>query len=151
MSWEIPELGPLVDTPASSLRDEIGTIGGEPMYWGRDGQPMTLRQWVTGCSSEEYSILGRTEIGDVTVVTAWIGVAEHFFDTTENKLIYGTIELRHGRALITTGQAFSNEVLSSSEADAKAEHERRVAALRATREARSRSARRGRPMKWRTS
>lgn len=118
MSWDIPPLTPLYEPKKSNpLWDHPKTFNGDAIYQGRDGKPMSLREWVTGMNLLEYRILGSTTIGDVTVITAWDGVKEAGDDQGG---IYGTIELRGQRD-------YSNEVRSDSEQAARAEHDRRVA------------------------
>lgn len=110
--------------------DEIRWYGdGEDrttMYYDRTGHPITLRQWVTGVEDSEYRWVKRTQVGEVSVVTAWNGINGDIWPGVNNPRIFGTIEI-HG-----TGEnvSYHDEETDCTEADALATHERRVAELR---------------------
>lgn len=120
MSWDIPPLEPLYKPadgdPLWYKREEVGGI---PIYRARDGKPMTLQEWLTGSKMIEYRVLGQTQVGDDLVITVWTGI-----ETDGAGLIYGTAVMRNGSSPF-------DEVLTDSEQAARAEHDRRVAALRA--------------------
>lgn len=109
--------------------DEIRWFGeGEDrtaMYYDRAGEPITLRQWVTGVEDAEYRWVKRTRVGNASVVTAWNGVNGELWPGTPPE-IFGTIEIRGEGDDVS----YHDEETDCTEADALATHERRVAELR---------------------
>lgn len=118
--------GPPVSAPVSPEWDEIKWFevdGGKvAMHYGRDGEPMSLRQWANSYEDFEYRFVARTTVGPTMVITAWSGI-----DGDANLClvphIFGTIEWN----IVT--EAYSDEEFSTTEAEALAEHNRRVSEL----------------------
>lgn len=104
------------------MLDTVGRYDdGSPMYVGRDGQPMTLRQWSDAFHDSAGRTVARTVISDdCVVVTMWIGFV---YDPWQDPpLIYGTL------ARFTNGH--NQEIESATERDALAVHWRMVGRLR---------------------
>ncbi len=66
---------------------EDGTI----MFTDRDGNPMTLRAWSEKQTDTLYKTVKRTNIGDKTVHTIWVGVDQRFSGDGTNPLTFGSI------------------------------------------------------------
>lgn len=49
-------------------------------YYDMDGQPLGLMAWAKLLEDHDARIIGRTERGDVTVSTVWIGLDHSFGD-----------------------------------------------------------------------
>lgn len=98
--------------------DDIPAV--EALYYNREGQPISLRDWVTKMADSEYRFLASTKVGDVEVITAWQGMAWLSWpDTNTPNGIFGTIE-KHPDG------TYTHERFSSSEDEAMAAHCRRV-------------------------
>lgn len=104
--------------------DDVRKVGDTALYFDRQGQPMTLRQWVTGIETDEYRFLKRTRVGESMIVTAWNGVNDGWPDPEAQ--IFGTIEIRGQGENVT----YHDEETDSTEAAALATHDRRVEELR---------------------
>jgi len=59
----------LIDKPRG-LRD---TIDDPPMYFGRDGKPMSLQAWCNAWSDPDYRLVATDEINGHRVTTMWMG------------------------------------------------------------------------------
>lgn len=89
------------------------------MYQDRNGDPMTLREWVTGMENRDYRFVARDEVNGVVVITVWQGILGAFEDEAET---FGTI-------CWSEKGGYYDERLTATEAEALAEHQRRVDAL----------------------
>jgi hypothetical protein len=61
----------------SRIYDSLDPFGDGPMHWDRAGNPITLRQWAhlrQMPNREEYVIVGRDHVGEITVSTVWVGL-----------------------------------------------------------------------------
>ena len=103
---------------------------GRPIYYDRQGQPMTLHQWAEKFHDEHYTHLARDVIGPdepldpaplITVSTYWLGVNPNW--RNEEPLIYET--------LIIGGQYDATAMRYATETQAREGHQRVVDVLRA--------------------
>jgi hypothetical protein len=101
--------------------DDIKFVGGSYMHFNRQGEPCSLRDWITGIENSDYRYVKRTRVKNVTVITAWTGI-DIDCNLCEVPHIFGTIE-QHGDG------HFHDEELDTTEADALATHARRVQEL----------------------
>ena len=110
--------------------EEVPTSGGRPMFFGADGAPISLSAWSELFRDKSSKILARETVGDVEVITAWLGTDQG--DATgsvqdEPPLIFGTIPWR-----ASTGEYLDErEVFAATAAQARANHAALVAQLRA--------------------
>jgi hypothetical protein len=105
---------------------------GRPIYYDRQGQPMTLHQWAEKFHDEHYTHLARDVIGPdepldpaplITVSTLWRGVSPDW--RNDEPLIYET--------LITGGGNDATGMRYATEQQARDGHRRVVDELRAGR------------------
>jgi hypothetical protein len=96
---------------------------GRPIYYDRQGQPMTLHQWAEKFHDEHYTHLARDVIGPdepldpaplITVSTYWLGVNPNW--RNEEPLIYET--------LIIGGQYDATAMHYATETQAREGHQR---------------------------
>jgi hypothetical protein len=96
---------------------------GRPIYYDRQGQPMTLHQWAEKFHDEHYTHLARDVIGPdepldpaplITVSTYWLGVHPNW--RNEEPLIYET--------LIIGGQYDATAMRYATETQAREGHQR---------------------------
>lgn len=108
--------------------DELRTFGpGHYLHYDRNGDPMTLRQWVTGYEDASYRILGHDTVGDTCVITIWNGLARYDGGEDPTKFIFSSIEsVRHEEDDAT----YHDEIDLATEEEALAEHNRRVSELK---------------------
>jgi hypothetical protein len=108
---------------------------GRPIYYDRQGRPMTLHQWAEKFQDEEYTHIARDVIGPdepldpaplITVSTFWLGVNPNW--RHDEPLIYETLIIGGGHD--ATGMRYA------SEKQAREGHRRVVDELRAGRGAR---------------
>jgi len=104
---------------------------GRPIYYDRQGQPMTMHQWAEKFHDEHYTHLARDVIGPdepldpaplITVSTYWLGVNPNW--RNEEPLIYET--------LIIGGQYDATAMRYATETQAREGHQRVVDELRAS-------------------
>lgn len=113
----------------SRLGPLVGPEGHDPawddrrpdMYRDRNGDPMSLREWATGIENPNYRFVAQDEVNGVKVITVWHGMADPF----DEDQLFGTIYWS-----ATAG--FYDECLTATEAEALAEHQRRLDLLRAS-------------------
>ena len=108
---------------------------GHPIYYDRQGQPMTMHQWAEKFQDEDYTHIARDVIGPdepldpaplITVSTFWLGVNPNW--RNDEPLIYETLII--GGGYDATGMRYATEQ------QARAGHRRVVDELRAGRSAR---------------
>ena len=108
---------------------------GRPIYYDRQGQPMTMHEWAEKFRDEDYTHLARDVIGPdepldpaplITVLTFWLGVNPNW--RNEEPLIYET--------LIIGGEYDATGMRYATEQQAREGHRRVVDQLRARRAAR---------------
>jgi hypothetical protein len=111
---------------------------GRPIYYDRQGQPMTMRQWAEKFEDEGYTHIARDVIGPdepldpaplITVSTFWLGVNHNWRD--DEPLIYETLII--GGGYEATGMRYPTEK------QAREGHRRVVDELRAGRGSRGAS------------
>ena len=109
--------------------------GGRPLYYDRQGQPMTMQQWAEKFEDENYTHIARDVIGPdepldpaplITVSTFWRGVNHDL--RHDEPLIYET--------LIIGGGYDATSMRYATEKQAREGHRRVVDELRAGRGAR---------------
>ena len=88
-----------------------------PTYYDRDGEPMTLMEWVTRCTDPSAARVAADSIGDAEVSTVWIGIDLNWLDDGP-PLIFET--------MVFGGQLDGHTVRYSTEADAREGHARMV-------------------------
>jgi hypothetical protein len=105
---------------------------GRPLYYDRQGQPMTMQQWAEKCQDENYTHIARDVIGPdepldpaplITVSTLWCGVNHDL--RHDEPLIYETVII--GGGYDATGMRYATEK------QAREGHRRAVDELRADR------------------
>jgi hypothetical protein len=105
---------------------------GRPIYYDRQGQPMTMHQWAQKVEDENYTHIARDVIGPdepldpaplITVSTLWRGVNANW--RNDEPLIYET--------LITGGGHDATGMRYATEKQAREGHRRVVDELRAGR------------------
>ena len=94
--------------------DEIQYVGGRSLYLDRQGQPMTLRQWGAAFSDVEGRIVAQDLVGNVLVLTMWMGVDASLF-SGKAPLIFGSI--------LKEGLKFGHQIETATEAEALEAHE----------------------------
>lgn len=104
------------------LDEIVRHADGTPMFWDRERKPLTLREFGQLFQDHSYRILARTDIGDATVTTAWLGVDQGPLGE-DLPQIFGTI--------IRRGDQWGTERFDATEADALTRHADVVAALEA--------------------
>lgn len=80
-----------VPQPMPKGWDEVwsDTEGGS-LFLDRDGNPITLQQWATYVSDDEYKFVAWTQVTDtLLVMTVWVGMTGDF-DNEERPLIFAT-------------------------------------------------------------
>jgi hypothetical protein len=92
-------------------------------YFDRQGQPITWSRWSELFSDTDYKIVRRTPVGDLIVVTAWLGSDHGFGWNTVPAMIFGTIVQKS----ITFED--SSEIFAATEDEALVNHERFVEVL----------------------
>jgi hypothetical protein len=111
---------------------------GRPIYYDRQGQPMTIQHWAEKFEDEDYTHIARDVIGPdepldpaplITVSTFWLGVNDNW--RTDEPLIYETVII--GGGCDATGMRYATET------QAREGHRRVVEELRAGRGARAAS------------
>lgn len=60
-------------TDYSPMWDEVMMLGGRPLYYDREGRPMTLREFSRRFQDRGYKTIRRELVGDWQVVTVWLG------------------------------------------------------------------------------
>ena len=105
---------------------------GRPIYYDRQGRPMTLHQWAEKFQDEDYTHIARDVIGPdepldpaplITVSTFWLGVNPNW--RHDEPLIYET--------LIIGGGYYATGMRYATEKQAQEGHRRAVDELRAGR------------------
>ena len=108
---------------------------GRPIYYDRQGQPMTMHQWAEKLRDEDYTHIARDVVGPdepldpaplITVSTFWLGVNPNW--RNDEPLIYETLII--GGGYDATGMRYATEK------QAREGHRRVVDELRAGRGAR---------------
>jgi hypothetical protein len=90
-----------------------------PRFYDRHGQPIDLSTLLRLKADPDYRFLARDVVGEVEVVTAWLGTDQLHADEPERPLIFGTVGLVRGRG----SDLFENtEVFASTEAEALKNH-----------------------------
>jgi hypothetical protein len=111
---------------------------GRPIYYDRQGQPMTMHQWAEKFEDEGYTHIAQDVIGPdepldpaplITVSTFWLGVNHNWRD--DEPLIYETLII--GGGYEATGMRYTTEK------QAREGHRRVVDELRAGRGSRGAS------------
>ena len=106
--------------------------GGRPVYYDRQGKPMTIQQWAEKLQDEDYRHIARDVIGPdepldpaplITVSTFWLGLNHDW--RSDEPLIYETILI--GGEHDATGMRYATEK------QARDGHRRAVEQLRAGR------------------
>lgn len=102
------------------MTGEAGVVSDGPMFFGRDGQPLSMAAWIDRHKDSQYRFLGRERVGDLEVITAWLGTDQGEEDTP---LIFGTIVYDHA------ADTFDNarEEFTATEAAALDAHARHLA------------------------
>src|SRR5262245_9644283 len=87
---------------------------GRPIYYDRQGQPMTMHQWAEKFQDESYTHIARDVIGPdepldpaplITVLTFWLGVNPNW--RNHEPLIYETLTI--GGEYDATGTGYATE------------------------------------------
>lgn len=93
-------------------------------YFDREGHPISWSRFRALASDARYKVLRRSEVGDLSVVTAWLGGDQGFGFANERPLIFGTI-VRRGDAYLS-----ESEIFAASEEQALVDHDFVVSTLR---------------------
>jgi hypothetical protein len=65
---------------------------GRPEYYDRDGEPITLWEYIHLVGNAAYKIVRQTTIGDAQVSTVWLGIDHRFsLDPDVSPLIFETM------------------------------------------------------------
>lgn len=51
-----------------------------PLYYDRDGEPITLERWIALVEDADYRRIARTDINGIVVSTVWLGIDHQFGD-----------------------------------------------------------------------
>lgn len=91
----LPQVGPDTYDPAWDELDR-GTPEFGPQHFDREGEPITMRQWLTLTSlgqgtDEWYNRIAQTEIGSYRVSTVWLGLDHGFGQARRRPLIFETM------------------------------------------------------------
>lgn len=84
--------------------DLINYVNGRPLYLGRNGRPITLRQWAEQFADIDARTLARDNVNGTRIITCWLGLDAAMIGPPQ---IYGTA-LMHGQGTL-------NEYLSTTE------------------------------------
>jgi hypothetical protein len=87
---------PLCEKHAKELRD---TIDDPPMYFDRQGKPMSLKAWVDAWERPDYRVVAEARIDGSHVLTMWMGT-DHSFGRTSPPVIFGSAIFRDGKMQI---------------------------------------------------
>lgn len=60
------------------------------LYFDKNGQPITSEQWIEKSRMINYTIIGKTKVGDKEVSTVWLGL-DHSFGLSKKPLIFETL------------------------------------------------------------
>lgn len=88
-------------------------------YYNRNGEPISVDEWTDLYDDKDYRRVALAKIGDVEVLTAWIGIS------------YGDGTMGSYESLIFDDDRGIDGCYYATETEAKAGHERIVAALEA--------------------
>lgn len=88
-------------------------------YYNRCGEPISVHEWSDLYRDEDYRRVAHAEIGGVGVLTTWggVGIGDGPMGTYESLILYGDLDVE--------------QWYYATEAEAKAGHDRIVAALEA--------------------
>ena len=94
-------------------------------FYDREGQPISLQRFIELRHDHDYRFLARTKVGEVEIVTAWLGLDQGPFADEDRPLIFGTAAVSDREGLVHADQ----EEFSATEAEALAAHQRLVERL----------------------
>ena len=92
------------------------------LFYDRDGQPMTVEAWAVDSLDLDGRTLAVSRIGDIRVMTCWLGTADERADNGL-PLIYGSI--------IKMGDEWGEEIRTPTQEAAMLAHELLVSRIRA--------------------
>ena len=92
------------------------------VFWDRDGNPIDALTWGRMYGDFEGRVIQRTTVGDVDVLTVWLGVDEY---DRQPPGIFGTV--------IHRGTSVDHETRSATEAEALVAHRVTVHYVQTTR------------------
>ncbi len=96
--------------------DEIPNVNGVPLFYGRRGEPMTLRQWSDAMADFESRTLAVTDVGQYRVKTVWLG-------TDDDAVVEGRQPRPFGTAVFAgSASKMLDERLSATETSALMMH-----------------------------
>lgn len=95
-----------LDKP-NELRD---TIDDPPMYFDRQGKPMSLKAWVDAWA--DTRIIAEELIDGTRVVSAWTGT-DHSFGDSPEPMIYGSAMFRDGQLVVEIDAPSEIEALTN--------------------------------------
>jgi len=113
----------------TSALDEITEIGGRGLYFDADGTAISARTWAGLFSDPSYKILARVQVGDLEVITVWMGTDQGCGAVPvadDPPLIFGTIAWRAS----TNKYLDDLEVFAATAEQALANHAALAARLR---------------------
>jgi hypothetical protein len=94
-------------------RDLRDTIDDPPLYFDRQGKPMSLKAWVDAWGRPEYRLVAEALIDGTRVITMWMGT-DQSFSQSPKPLIFGSATFRDGK--------MQAELESSTEKEALVHH-----------------------------
>lgn len=76
---QVPDEHPMKTAPSEPILDDrdlgdawLGDIG--PIYFDRDGEPLSLREWSLLKGMRDYNIIRQEYVGPYWVSTVWVGM-----------------------------------------------------------------------------
>jgi len=87
------------DTLCEKHQELRDTIDNPPLYFDRQGKPMSLKAWVDAWGQPDYRKVAETRIDGSIVLTMWMGT-DHSFGRTSPPVIFGSAIFRDGKMQI---------------------------------------------------
>lgn len=116
--------------------DPFDMINGRPMYWNRQGEPMTRDQWLASYEDREQQLrdkrVAEDTIGPYWISTVWLGI-DHALWMVGPPVIFETmVFVKHDEDGAPLGPEVDYQLRYSTEAEALAGHAETVLMVRAT-------------------
>lgn len=83
------------DTLCEKHQELRDTIDNPPLYFDRQGKPMSLKAWVDAWGQPDYRKVAETRIDGSIVLTMWMGT-DHSFGQAPQPVIFGSAVFRDG-------------------------------------------------------
>ena len=106
------------------MTDDVFTIRGRPVFYDREGRPISASRFVELRRDLLYRLVARDKVGKYVVATVWLGI-DHSDDLDAPPVIFGTVL----RDLSIGGLDIEVEWLAATEAQALENQAKLVATL----------------------